>query len=433
MALCHCQILDQGFADATDIAGQAIETSKLFSSDKKGTTKYWEPFFVFVSTGPEYPFTGSRNPSFCHVKPPPVTGNILAEKKKLCQGGSVEIRIVVTEECLTKLGIEFVKDDHHHQPNLLKGIPERNDDLGPFGLPWSVGACPSSDHLESSLDDERKMSAAEKKKLQDKVNRLTRELLEEGHLNTNLQCRVGQLERDKSNLEKEKHDLHREKSNLQARVAHLEEEKVSLSSEVALVLDRVAELEAEKGDVVYRLEEAVETSKASPEFSATSMERMGLFQAQKVFHRKLDRLPKGTSLPGFGLPLFAMTSRILTLRPTRMGRIQATLRRRARRLARATRVTKTTKARELPKQLPRVKRRARLSSVGQGRHHLLELLRHDPDPLDEEFSFRHADREVTAHDGNSLPLVRIAGGLIGVAAYLYHDYVEGFFCDIVIF
>ncbi|VFQ96803.1 unnamed protein product [Cuscuta campestris] len=63
---------------------------------------------------------------------------------------------------------------------------------------------------------------------------------------------------------------------------------------------------------------------------------------------------------------------------------------------------------------------------GQGRHHLLELLRRDLDLLDEEFSFRHTNREVTTSGGASLPFMRIAGGLVGVYACLHHDYVEGF-------
>ncbi|VFQ59402.1 unnamed protein product [Cuscuta campestris] len=102
-----------------------------------------------------------------------------------------------------------------------------------------------------------------------------------------------------------------------------------LPGRVASVSARVAELEAEKGDLVCRLEEAVETFKASPEYRATAMEQMdklvaswtqtrpaedwlvkkmevsfwlGLFQAQKFVRRKLTLLPKGTSLLDFDLP-----------------------------------------------------------------------------------------------------------------------------------
>ncbi|VFQ69514.1 unnamed protein product [Cuscuta campestris] len=75
MALCHCQISDHRFNDATDMS-------------------------------------------------------II---RKLYGKGVVEIRSVVTEESLAKLGFEFVKDEHRHQPNLLRDLHGRNTDFGPFG------------------------------------------------------------------------------------------------------------------------------------------------------------------------------------------------------------------------------------------------------------------------------------------------------------
>ncbi|VFQ71994.1 unnamed protein product [Cuscuta campestris] len=187
MALCHCQISDRGFADATDMVGPSIEvlrptstqtaldapsgfftvhlaslkkglrfplhpllieflnvvdllpcqlvpnshryitgyqrSSKLFASDKKGSTKDWKPFFVFVSTGPESPFTGSGRPSFRRIPCPPSDATLLSITRQVCNKGVMNIKEVVTEESLAGLGFEFVQDELRHQPNLLRDIP----------------------------------------------------------------------------------------------------------------------------------------------------------------------------------------------------------------------------------------------------------------------------------------------------------------------
>ncbi|VFQ73711.1 unnamed protein product [Cuscuta campestris] len=101
MALCHCQISDQGFADATNMAGPAIEVRR--PSKTETTLNAPKEFF---------------------------TVHLASLKRSL--RSCCTLWTVVTEECLTKLGIEFVKDDHRHQPNLLRDIPERNDDSSPF-------------------------------------------------------------------------------------------------------------------------------------------------------------------------------------------------------------------------------------------------------------------------------------------------------------
>ncbi|VFQ97295.1 unnamed protein product [Cuscuta campestris] len=118
--------------DWASYATLSQRSSKLFTSDKKGSTKDWKPFFVFVSTRPESPFTGSGHPSFRCVAPPPPNTALLSITRKLCDGGAVEIRSVVTEESLAKLGFEFIGDKHRHQPNLLRDLHGRNTDFGPF-------------------------------------------------------------------------------------------------------------------------------------------------------------------------------------------------------------------------------------------------------------------------------------------------------------
>ncbi|VFQ76067.1 unnamed protein product [Cuscuta campestris] len=63
------------------------------------------------------------------------TAKLLADTKKLCREGAVEIRTVVTEESLAKLGFEFVRDDHRHQPTLLRDLHGKDADSGPFVEP----------------------------------------------------------------------------------------------------------------------------------------------------------------------------------------------------------------------------------------------------------------------------------------------------------
>ncbi|VFQ90185.1 unnamed protein product [Cuscuta campestris] len=450
--------LTRGHKDSASYACLSQRSSKLFTSDKKGSTNDWKPFFVFVSTGPESPFTGSRHPLYRRITPPLAKAKILDDTKKLFRGGGgVEIRTVVTEESLAKLGFEFrltilyslveqegeAEDDMEQQLMLhrLKAEKKRKRDAAPKAMSSAcpqatrVASCwtrllstwktkerrlpqwrrgqwwlappsrtkvlgrsllgatgatrdassqrpplslaltfevqtegglmkfsiphhpssgieefpletkivlPSTDQAcisasstrdlanmvllkfvqaplgvlelarranvhQSTLDEVKEATEAEKE-LRGEVDRLAKELLEEGLCNSNLLCRIRQLER-------ENYDLNGEKT--------------SLSSQVESVSTWVAELEVEKGDLVCCLEGVVETFKASPEFRVTVMEQMeklvlewvktkpeedwmveqakvsyqcGLFQAQQFFRCKLFLLPKGTPLLDFGLP-----------------------------------------------------------------------------------------------------------------------------------
>ncbi|VFQ64405.1 unnamed protein product [Cuscuta campestris] len=137
--------LTKGHKDWASYASLSERSSKLFASDKKGSTKDWKPFFVFVSTGPESPFTGSGRPSFRRIPCPPPDATLLSITRQLCNKGVMNIKEVVTEETLAGLGFEFVQDELRHQPDLLrdipgghqpdqlKDIPEEGLDCGPFG------------------------------------------------------------------------------------------------------------------------------------------------------------------------------------------------------------------------------------------------------------------------------------------------------------
>ncbi|VFQ63000.1 unnamed protein product, partial [Cuscuta campestris] len=136
--------LTKGHKDWASYASLSQRSSKLFASDKKGSTKDWKPFFVFVSTGPESPFTGSGRPSFRRIPCPPPDATLLSITRQLCNKGVMNIKEVVTEETLAGLGFEFVQDELRHQPDLLRDTPggrqpdqlkdilEEGLDCGPF-------------------------------------------------------------------------------------------------------------------------------------------------------------------------------------------------------------------------------------------------------------------------------------------------------------
>ncbi|VFQ71277.1 unnamed protein product [Cuscuta campestris] len=115
--------LTKGHKDWASYASLSQRSSKLFTSDKKGSTKDWKPFFVFVSTGPESPFTGSGRPSFRRIPCPPSDATLPSITRQLCNKGAMNIKEVVSEESLTELGFEFVRDELRHQPDLLRDNP----------------------------------------------------------------------------------------------------------------------------------------------------------------------------------------------------------------------------------------------------------------------------------------------------------------------
>ncbi|VFQ91615.1 unnamed protein product [Cuscuta campestris] len=122
--------LTKGHKDWASYASLSQRSSKLFASDKKGSTKDWKPFFVFVATGPESPFTGSGRPSFRHIPRPPPDATLLSITRQFCNKGVMNIKEVVTEETLAGLGFEFVQDELRHQPDLLRDILEEGHVLG---------------------------------------------------------------------------------------------------------------------------------------------------------------------------------------------------------------------------------------------------------------------------------------------------------------
>ncbi|VFQ97984.1 unnamed protein product [Cuscuta campestris] len=303
----------EGHGDLASYANLSERSRKLFTSDKKGSTKDWKPFFGFVLMGPESPFTGSGLPSFRRIPCPQSNTTLLSITRKLCGPRAVEIKKVVTEESLAALGFEFVQDEHRHQPDLLRDFPGGNADCGPFveqegleeemegdllighfiagrkrkrdaarGRPWSPAqdrariSAGSDDDLnnmvllkliqatlgmielvgqrqdrQAAMDEAKRAVEDKQRELQDEVARLVRELEEE-------KGRFAQLEVENASLSFQV-------GSISARVAELEGEKVDL----------IQQLEAERSDQARRLEEAVESFKSSPEFTIVAKERMG--------------------------------------------------------------------------------------------------------------------------------------------------------------
>ncbi|VFQ88694.1 unnamed protein product [Cuscuta campestris] len=170
MALCHCQITDRGFANATDMVGPSIEVLRLTSTQtaldapsgfftvhlaslKKGLRFPLHPLLIeFLNVVDLLPCQLVPNshryiagrPSFRRIPCPPSDATLLSITRQLCNKGVMNIKEVVTEETLAGLGFEFVQDDLRHQPDLLrdipgghqpdqlKDIPEEGLDCGPF-------------------------------------------------------------------------------------------------------------------------------------------------------------------------------------------------------------------------------------------------------------------------------------------------------------
>ncbi|VFQ90910.1 unnamed protein product [Cuscuta campestris] len=326
--------LTKGHMDWASYASLSQRSSKLFASDKKGSTKDWKPFFVFVSTGPESPFTGSGRPSFRRIPCPPSDATLLSITRQLCNKGVMNIKEVVTEETLAGLGFEFVQDELRHRPDLLRDTPgvespdleeEMDSDLllsrftaGKKRKRETRGQNKrSSSHQRESLPREPAVIVVED---QDDATLETgtmagrsppRSVMPGGDLTGSsqgseddldnmvllrlsqaakakqeeLQEEVARLTRELEEKENHCAALAAEKASQENRCVALEADKASLSSEVESVSARVVELEGEKFDLIQQLErersdrarhaeEAVESFKSSPDFTMVAMERM---------------------------------------------------------------------------------------------------------------------------------------------------------------
>ncbi|VFQ80736.1 unnamed protein product [Cuscuta campestris] len=145
--------LTKGQKDWASYASLSQRSSKLFASDKKGSTKDWKPFFVFVSTGPESPFTGSGRPSFRCIPCPRADATLLSITRQLCNRGVMNIKEVVTEETLAGFGFEFVPDELRHQPDLLRDIPGGRQPDQPKDIPKEGLDCGPFVELQDSGEE----------------------------------------------------------------------------------------------------------------------------------------------------------------------------------------------------------------------------------------------------------------------------------------
>ncbi|VFQ88766.1 unnamed protein product [Cuscuta campestris] len=300
--------LTKGHKDWASYASLSQRSSKLFTSDKKGSTKDWKPFFVFVSTGPESPFTGSGLPSFRRIPCPPSDATLFSITRQLCGKGAVNIKEVVTEESLAELGFEFVQDELRHQPDLLRDTPggpqpdqlrdihEGGLDCGPFGtfllflsrnsylLPLEANhfLCfqlshkvtyevategrstrfsippPSPSLRDAQLEVVVTLSAQDRARIsagsEEDLNNMV--LLKLSQATLGMIELVGRRQDRQAAIDAERKvaRLARELEEEKGRSSALETEKASLSSEVGSVSARVAELEGDSTDLIQQLE-----------------------------------------------------------------------------------------------------------------------------------------------------------------------------------
>ncbi|VFQ64009.1 unnamed protein product [Cuscuta campestris] len=304
--------LTKGHKDWASYASLSQRSSKLFASDKKGSTKDWKPFFVFVSTGPESPFTGSGRPSFRRIPCPPPDATLLSITRQLCNKGVMNIKEVVTEETLAGLGFEFVQDELRHQPDLLRDTPgghqpDQLKDICRFTAgrkrkreTRGQGKRSSSHHGEGPsqepaggdgvsnplvqpetlitlpAEDQARISAGSEDDLDNMVllrlsqatlgmievvgRRRGRQAAADEAMKAaeatqkELQEEVARLTRELEEKENRCAALAVEKTSQENRCAALEADKASLSLEIESVSARVLELEGEKTDLIHQLE-----------------------------------------------------------------------------------------------------------------------------------------------------------------------------------
>ncbi|VFQ64850.1 unnamed protein product [Cuscuta campestris] len=304
--------LTKGHKDWASYASLSQRSSKLFASDKKGSTKDWKPYFIFVSTGPESPFTGSGRPSFRRIPCPPSDATLLSITRQLCNKGVMNIKEVVTEETLAGLGFEFVQDELRHQPlRPTKGRPGgdlagsslgiaserppsppavtyevatggRSTRLCIPPLPQSLGDVQLETLITLPAEDQARISAGSEDDLDNMVllrlSQATLGMIEVVGRRRGHQAALGEALKTSEAKQKE---LQEEEN----RCVALEADKAALSLEVGSVSARVVELEGEKSDLIQQLEversdriryaeEAVESFKSSPDFTMVAMERM---------------------------------------------------------------------------------------------------------------------------------------------------------------
>ncbi|VFQ69062.1 unnamed protein product [Cuscuta campestris] len=293
--------LTKGHKDWASYASLSQRSSKLFASDKKGSTKDWKPFFVFVSTGPESPFTepavivvedqedATQEPGTMAGQSPPHPvmqgGDLVGSSQgialerppsppavtyEVATGGrSTRLCIPPLPQSLGDVQLEtLITLAAEDQARISAGSKDDLDNMvllrlsqATLGMIEVVGR---KRGRQAAADEAMKAVEAKQKELQEEVARLTRELEEKEN-----RCAA----------------LAVEKASQENRCVALEADKASLSLEVESVSARVVELEGEKSDLIQQLEvdrsdrvrhaeEAVESFKSSPDFTVVAMERM---------------------------------------------------------------------------------------------------------------------------------------------------------------
>ncbi|VFQ79505.1 unnamed protein product [Cuscuta campestris] len=315
--------LTKGHKDWASYASLSQRSSKLFASDKKGSTKDWKPYFVFVSTGPESPFTVELQDSGEEMDGDLLLSRLTAGRKRKREakgqgkrssshhgeGPSQEPAVIVVED-QDDATLETGTVTGHSPPPLLTyevATGGRSTRLCIHPLPQSLGDVQLETLITLPAEDQARISAGSEDDLDNMVllrlSQATLGMIEvvgrrRGHqaalgeaLKTSeakqkeLQEEVVRLTRELGEKEDRCAALAAEKTSKENHCVALEADKAALSLEVESVSARVVELEGEKSDLIQQLgversdrvryaEEAVESFKSSPDFAMVAMERM---------------------------------------------------------------------------------------------------------------------------------------------------------------
>ncbi|VFQ68870.1 unnamed protein product [Cuscuta campestris] len=361
MALCHCQIIDRGFTDATDMVGPSIEVLRPTSTQTAldAPSGFFTVHLASLKKGLRFPlhsllieFLNEVDLLPCQLVPNShryIAGYLIRCKKV---GVKPTLDHFLFTFKLTKVepqGLEEEMDgdllighfiagrkrkrdatrqsksrrsssrgeDSPLREQVVIEVEDQDDAALETGT-MAISSPPRSLMLGGDLDRAR-ISAGSEDDLNNmvllKLSQATLGMIELVGQRQDRQAAMDEAKKAAEDKQKELQDevarLARELEEEKGRSANLETKNASLSSEA------------------HRLEEAIESFKSSPEFTAVAMERMGklvvewlntrpgaqwmvkesektfscgLFRAQLVFRDKLARLPKGISLPDLGLP-----------------------------------------------------------------------------------------------------------------------------------
>ncbi|VFQ79484.1 unnamed protein product [Cuscuta campestris] len=286
--------LTKGHKDWASYASLSQRSSKLFASDKKGSTKNWKPFFVFVSTGPESPFTVELQDLEEEVDDDLLPSRFTAGRKRKREAKGQGKRSSSHRE-----------ESPPREPAVIV-VEDQDDDALETGT-MAGHSPPHSLMPGGGLTGSSKGVASERPPSSPAV---TYEVATEGRSTRlcipPLPQSLGDVQLETLITLPAEDQARISAASQEDRCVALEADKASLSSEVEYVSARVVKLEGEKSDLIQQLGTVIaEWLKTEPGAQwmvneGTKSFNCGLFCAQQVFRDSeaykalsANRLPDG--------------------------------------------------------------------------------------------------------------------------------------------